>query len=172
MASKQEGVVPTMVDVARRAGVSASTVSYALTGVRPISPGQIAVLFLVVSPCAAINIYWHPSSPLRALTIVIGVVALVVAIVSFRMYLYVDDEGVAVRYIGREKWMPWSEIKGMDVVSGVRGSNTIRIRRRDGTHVDVPPSLLQPSKPTSKRVAWRRLEENLQQIEALRPGHR
>lgn len=38
MASRQEGVVPTMADVARRAGVSASTVSYALTGVRPISP--------------------------------------------------------------------------------------------------------------------------------------
>jgi DNA-binding LacI/PurR family transcriptional regulator/transposase len=30
-------VVPTMVDVARRAGVSASTVSYAMTGTRPIS---------------------------------------------------------------------------------------------------------------------------------------
>ena len=37
MSSKQEDVVPTMADVARRAGVSASTVSYALTGVRPIS---------------------------------------------------------------------------------------------------------------------------------------
>lgn len=38
MASKPAGIVPTMADVARRAGVSASTVSYALTGVRPISP--------------------------------------------------------------------------------------------------------------------------------------
>ena len=38
MPQKHEGVVPTMADVARRAGVSASTVSYALTGARPISP--------------------------------------------------------------------------------------------------------------------------------------
>ena len=137
-----------------------------------ISPGQIAVLILILSPCAAINIYWHPGPPLRALTIVIGLVTLVMAIASFRMYLYVDDEGVAVRYLGREKWLPWSEIAGMEVVSGVRGSDTIRIRRKDGSHVDVPPSLLQPSKPTNKRVAWRRLEETLQQIEARRPGHR
>jgi DNA-binding LacI/PurR family transcriptional regulator len=35
--AKDEGITPTMADVARRAGVSASTVSYVLTGVRPIS---------------------------------------------------------------------------------------------------------------------------------------
>jgi DNA-binding LacI/PurR family transcriptional regulator len=37
MAAKDEGIVPTMADVAPVAGVSSSTVSYALTGARPIS---------------------------------------------------------------------------------------------------------------------------------------
>jgi DNA-binding LacI/PurR family transcriptional regulator len=37
MAARSENVVPTMADVARLAGVSSSTVSYAMTGARPIS---------------------------------------------------------------------------------------------------------------------------------------
>jgi hypothetical protein len=137
-----------------------------------ISPGQIALLILVVSPCAAINIYWHPSAAVRVVTIVIGVVALVMAIASFRMYLYIDNEGVAVRYLRREQWLPWADIVRMEVVSGVRGSDTIRIHRKDGGHVDVPPSLLQPSRPTAKYVARRRLHDTLAQIEARRPGRR
>jgi DNA-binding LacI/PurR family transcriptional regulator len=37
MATRDDSIVPTMADVARLAGVSSSTVSYALTGARPIS---------------------------------------------------------------------------------------------------------------------------------------
>lgn len=136
-----------------------------------ISPVQIALLILIATPCAAINLYWHPNPATRAVTLAIGVVALVMAFASFRMYLVVDDEGIAVRYIRREEWLPWDEVAELEVVSGVRGSDTIRIRRTDGGHVDVPPSLLQPSKPTARPVARKLLEDAARLIEERRPGH-
>lgn len=137
-----------------------------------ISPVQTAVLILIAVPCAFVNLYLHPSIMLRVFTLIVGVVALVMAYASIRMYLVVDDEGVAVRWLGREQWLPWSEVERMDVVSGVRGADTIRFHRKDGTKVDVPPSLLQPSKPTARPAAHRRLLEALRQIEARQPGNR
>jgi hypothetical protein len=86
------------------------------------------------------------------------------------MYLVVDDEGVALRYLGRERWLPWPEITEVQVVSGVRGSDTIRFSRADGTFVDGPPSLLQPSRPMGKPAARRRLDGIRRQIESRRPG--
>jgi hypothetical protein len=123
-----------------------------------IPPGQTAILFLVVAACAALNIYWRPSGPVRVFTILLALAALAWAIVGMRMYLSVDDEGVAVRFAGRESWLPWPDISDIDVVAGVRGAHTIRFTRMDGTHVDVPPSLLQPAKPTKKPVAIARLK--------------
>lgn len=123
-----------------------------------IPPAQTAILFLVVAACAALNIYWRPSGPVRVFTIALALAALAWAITGMRMYLSVDDEGVAVRFIGRESWLPWPEISQIDVVAGVRGAHTIRFTRVDGTHVDVPPSLLQPAKPTKKPVAMARLK--------------
>jgi hypothetical protein len=84
------------------------------------------------------------------------------------MYLVADDDGIAVRHILRASWLPWSEIDRIEVVSGVRGSNTVRLSRRDGTYVDVPPSLLQPSRPTSKPRALAQLNSVSNQIEARR----
>jgi hypothetical protein len=49
----------------------------------------------------------------------------------------------------------------------VRGANTIRIARRNGTFVDVPPSLLQPALPTSKPRARARLDGIAREINAL-----
>jgi Bacterial PH domain len=140
------------------------------TGARSwrIPPAQTAILFLVVTACAALNIYWRPSGPVRIFTILLALAALAWAIVGMRMYLVVDDEGVAVRFIGRESWLPWPEITGIDVVSGVRGANTIRFTRADGTHVDVPPSLLQPAKPTKKPIAIARLKSVAAELQLRR----
>ena len=123
-----------------------------------IPPAQTAILFLIVAACAALNIYWRPSGPVRVFTIVLALATLAWAIVGMRMYLSVDDGGVAVRFVGREQWLPWPDISHIDVIAGVRGAHTIRFTRMDGTHVDVPPSLLQPAKPTKKPVAIARLK--------------
>jgi hypothetical protein len=133
-----------------------------------ISPVQTALLILVAIPCLAANIYFHPSSPARLITLLIGIGALVLAVVSYRMYLVVDDEGVAVRYLGREQWLPWAEVSDIELVSGVRGSETLRFSRIGGTYVDVPPSLLQPSRPTGRPAARRRLEGVLRQVQDRR----
>jgi len=129
------------------------------------SPVQTALLILLACPCAAINLYAHPSAPFRGITIAIGLTALALAVLTYRMYLVVDDEGVALRYLRREQWLPWAQIDRVEIVTGVRGSETIRFTRRDGTHVDTPPSLLQPSKPTGRPAAARRLRDILRQIE-------
>jgi hypothetical protein len=133
-----------------------------------IGPGQTAALILVAVACFVPALYFHPSSAVRGVLIVIALGALVLAAITRWMYVVVDDEGVAVRYLGRERWLPWPEIARIEVVAGVRGSDTIRFSRADGTSVDAPPSLLQPSKPMGKPAARRRLEEIRRQIESRR----
>ncbi|MEV6849178.1 PH domain-containing protein [Actinoplanes sp. NPDC051411] len=133
-----------------------------------IGPGQTAALILVAVACFVPALYFHPSSAVRVVVVVIALAALALAAVTRWMYLVVDDEGVAVRYLGREQWLPWPEIKRVEVVSGVRGSETIRFSLADGTSVDAPPSLLQPSRPMGKPAARRRLEEIQRQIESRR----
>lgn len=133
-----------------------------------VPPYQPALLMLVVCAAAALVIYGHPSDTVCVLALALGAAALVLAVFALRMYLLVDAEGVEVRYLWRPAWLPWSEIARVEVVSGVRGSDTVRMVRHDGTYVDVPPSLLQPAVPTSKPRALARLHSVGNQIEARR----
>ena len=133
-----------------------------------VSPVATALLILLACPCAAVNIYAHPSTAVRTVTLVLGAAALVTAFATVRMYLVVDGEGVALRYLGREQWLPWSQIDRAEIAGGVRGSETIRFVRHDGTYADVPPSLLQPVKPTGRPAARRMLRDILRRIEARR----
>ena len=134
-----------------------------------IPPYQTAVLLLIVCGCAAVNIYARPAPAGRALSLALGLVALGFAVAALRMYLVVRDDGVAVRFVGAEVWLPWSEIEDVRIVSGVRGSNTLRFTRADGGLVDVPPSLLQPSRPTSKPAAAHLMKDVLRQVLDRRP---
>nr|WP_269329882.1 PH domain-containing protein [Kineosporia babensis] len=85
------------------------------------------------------------------------------------MYLEVDDEGVAVRYLLRERWAPWPQIDRIEIASGIKGSESIRVVLKDGSLIDVPPALLQPTAPTSRPKALARLKGTLGEIEARRP---
>ena len=133
-----------------------------------VPPYQPALLMLVVCAVAALNIYGHPSQTVRVVTLALGALALALAVFALRMYLRVDAEGVVVRYLLRPSWLAWSEIARVEVVSGVRGSDTVRLVRHDGSYVDVPPSLLQPGRPTSKPRALAQLTSIGNQIEARR----
>lgn len=133
-----------------------------------VSPIATALLILLAVPCAAVNLYGHPSSTLRIVTLMVGVLALGTAFASYRMFMLVDDEGVGLRHLGREQWLPWAEIERAEIVAGVRGSETIRFVRHDGTYADAPPSLLQPVRPTGRPAARRMLQDTLRRIEARR----
>lgn len=135
------------------------------------SPVAAAVGFLIASACAAGNLYGQPSGQVRVATIIVGFVALAVAVAVLRMALVVDDEGIAVRFLGRARWVPWSDVKQVGLAD-VRGNETVRIVRTDDTQVDVPPSLLQPVRPTSKLKASARLRGIVRQILARDPGRR
>lgn len=137
-----------------------------------VPPYQPALLMLLVCGAAALNVYGQPSESVRVLTLALGALALGLAVLGLRMYLGVDAEGVVVRYLRRPVWLGWPEIARVEVVSGVRGSDTVRFVRHDGTYVDVPPSLLQPSKPMSKPRAAARLNSIGNQIEACRGPRR
>jgi hypothetical protein len=139
-----------------------------------IPPAGPALTLLVVTGLAALNIYGHPTTAVRAFTIGLGLIGLGTAITSLRLFLVVDHEGVAVRHLTKESWLPWDDIQRVEVVTGTRvfagatTANTIRVVRNDGSYVDVPPSLVQPSKPTNKRQALARLERIVHEIEGFR----
>lgn len=133
---------------------------------------QPAVLMLMLCAAAALNIYAQPSSMVRAVTLVLGLLCGGLAIAALRLQLVADDDGVSVRQVVGESWLPWSQLTELTVVPVVRGAPTIRLTRADGTFVDVPPSLLQPSKPTSKQRALGQLEHAARQLRARRPPAR
>lgn len=129
---------------------------------------QPALGFLVAASAAAVNLYGHPSVTLRIGTLVVGVVALLLAVAAVRMAFVVDSDGLAVRFVGRVHWVPWSQVKAVGVAD-VRGSETIRIVRLNDTQVDVPPSLLQSVRPMSKPRASARLRGIVGRIQNQRP---
>ncbi len=131
-------------------------------------PWQPPLGFLIAAGAAAVNLYRHPSAAVRVVSLAVGVVALLLAVAAVRMAFVVDSDGLAVRFLGRVRWVPWSQVQAVGLAD-VRGSETVRIVRLDDTQVDVPPSLLQSIRPMSKPRASARLRGIVTRIEALRP---
>jgi hypothetical protein len=132
-------------------------------------PSLAAAGFLVAAGCAALNLYGHPAPGTRALTLLVGVIALALAIALLRMAFVVDADGLAVRFLVRAAWIPWSDVKAVGLAD-VRGNETIRIVRHDDTQVDVPPSLLQSVRPMAKNRASARLQGIAVRVRAQQPG--
>jgi len=138
-----------------------------------IPPWQPALLFLVAAGCAAANAYVHVSVLVRVVTIAVGVVALAMGIAAARMYFVVDDEGVGVRRLWRERSLDWDDISRVSVVERGFDTLTLRIVSSDGRYLDVPQSLLMPSRPTGKTRVRAQLGDVARQIEAYgRPYRR
>jgi general stress protein CsbA len=133
---------------------------------------QPAMLMLVLVAAAALNIYAHPSAVVRISTLAVGLVCGGLAVAALRLQMVATDDGVAVRQLAGERWLPWAELDEVEVVPNVRGAPTVRLNRRDGSYVDVPPSLLQPTKPTAKRVVMRNLDTVAGQLEQRRRAYR
>ena len=133
---------------------------------------QPATLMLVLVAAAALNIYTHPSAVVRIPTLAVGLACGGLAVAALRMQLVATEAGVSVRQLVGERWLPWSELDEVEVVPNVRGAPTVRLNRLDGSYVDVPPSLLQPTKPTAKRVVMRNLDTVAGQLEQRRRAYR
>ena len=136
-----------------------------------IPPWQPALLFLIAAGCAAANAYVHVSVVIRIVTIVVGVAALAMGIAAARMYLVVDDEGIGVRRLWRERSLDWDDISRVSVVERGFDTLTLRIVSRDGRYVDVPQSLVMPSRPTGKSRVRAQLGDIARQIQAYGEPH-
>ena len=134
-----------------------------------VPPYLISLQFLVTAGLAAWNIYGSPSSVTRAVTILIAVSFLAGAIASMRMYFVVDDEGMGIRRLFTETSIPWQQVRDVSVTRVRNGSPTISIERQDGTTVDVPPSLVNPTKPTGTAKAMAMMGDLARAIAARNP---
>jgi hypothetical protein len=129
---------------------------------------QPALLMLVLCGAAALNIYGHFSATVRIPTLALGLVCGGLAVAALRLQLVANADGISVRELRSHRWINWAELGDIEVVDNVRGAASIRLNYRDGRYVDVPPSLLQPTKPTPRRVVMRQLDSVAKQLEARR----
>jgi hypothetical protein len=125
----------------------------ALPQIWRIPAWQPAALILVATGLIALVMYGHFAIGPGLMMGVIAAAALVGAGVAMRFLLVADDDGIWVRRLFSEQLVEWHEVSSIETVHLHANTPTLRIARTNGTHVDVPPTLLQPALPTGIRKA-------------------
>lgn len=125
---------------------------------------QPAALFVVAAGCAAVNLYASPSTGLRILTVLVAVVAFAAAVFGIRVYFVVDHDGIGVRKMFRERSVDWSDIAEVSVIQRRFEVMTLRVICHDGRYLDVPQSLLLPTKPSGKATVRARMGDVARQV--------
>ena len=135
-----------------------------------IPPWQPAVLILLATVLLGLVSYGHFSLGPEQMMGLIAAAALVCAGFALRLLLVADDDGIWVRRVLREQLVEWRDVASVEMTA-LRGSTvTVRITRANGSHVDVPPSLLLPTLPTSIRKVRSVVHRTATELGAIAAG--
>lgn len=133
---------------------------------------QPAALILLAAALSGYDIYGSPGLGALLMTAIIAAAALVAAVFAMRYLLVADDDGIWIRTVLGQQVVEWGDVADVDVTH-VRGTtSTVRITRVGGKFVDVPPSLLQPTLPTSARKALAVVGTVARRLDALAADRR
>jgi hypothetical protein len=125
------------------------TADRSLPQVWRISPWQALALLLLTTLLAAVDLYSDVSAMAKVAAAVVAVAALAAASCALRYLLVVDEDGIWVRRLFTVVLVEWPDVDHAEMSTARRSGVTVRIYRHDGTYVDVPPSLVLPTLPTS-----------------------
>jgi hypothetical protein len=132
-----------------------------------IPPWQAAALLLLTTVLAAVDLYARPSVVPMLVAAFVAVMALFAAVGAIRFLLVADEDGIWVRRLFTVTLVGWADIERVEMASAHRGGMTVRITRRDGTCVDVPPSLVLPAMPTTLPNARRLVQGVANELNSL-----
>ena len=137
-----------------------------------IPPWQPAGLIMLATILFALDLYADLSLGPLIMTAAIAVAALVAAAFAIRLALVADDDGIWVRRLFKVQVVPWRDVGAVQATLVSRNTMTIRISRREGGFVDVPPSLLLPTLPTKVPHAQTKVHNLALRLSRLAAEHR
>jgi Bacterial PH domain len=134
-----------------------------------IHPGITAGLYLIVCALAAVTIYSPFSPGIRIIVAIFALVFLFGAVGASRIAVVADDEGIAVRTTFTTTWIDWDDVSDIVMTERFGGTLTLRIALRGGGGVNVPPSLVQPTRPSNRQATAAHIGGRLSALQRARP---